>query len=57
MVAIETDQVSFETTRINGQCLVDTYNRLVPITRRLQPARKPDLNGAVAPRIRGGDHA
>jgi hypothetical protein len=53
-----TIQVSFETTRISAQCLVDAYNHLVPITRRrLRPARKPELGGAVALRRRGGDHA
>jgi hypothetical protein len=53
-------QVSFETTRISAQCLVDAYNHLVPITRRrLRSAqtRKPSPTEPAAPIMRRGDHA
>ena len=54
-------QVSFETTRLSAQCLIETYEQLVPITRRcLQPLRGPlrDQNRiADEPIRRRADHA
>ena len=51
-------QVSFETTRISAQCLVDADDRLVPTKRwRLCPAREPEPRAGVAPTVRRGDHA
>jgi hypothetical protein len=54
-------QVSFETTRLSAQCLIETYEQLVPITRRyLQTLRRPppDQNRiADEPIRRRADHA
>ena len=53
-----TIQVSFETTRISPQCLIDAYTHLVPITRRrVRPVANQDADAVVAPIKRRGDHA
>lgn len=52
-----TVQVSFETTRISTQCLIDAYTHLVPIARRrVRPLPNLDAD-AVEPMKRKGDHA
>jgi hypothetical protein len=51
--------VSFETTRLGPQCLVNAYARLVPVRR--QPVRKSEPGGPPPPqavaaaRRRGGE--
>ncbi|MCM8738664.1 hypothetical protein M5E06_31640 [Azospirillum sp. A1-3] len=54
-----TIQVSFETTRISPQCLIDAYTHLVPtITRcRVRHIPNQDADAVVAPIKRRGDHA
>jgi hypothetical protein len=44
-----TIEVSFETTRLSVQCLIEAYGRLVPIQRRrLRPPREPEPGDSEA---------
>jgi hypothetical protein len=53
-----TIQVSFETSRISAQCLIDAYDRLVPTQhRRLCSPREPEPGEGVALINRRSDHA
>ena len=53
-----TIEVSFETTRLSVQCLLEAYDRLVPIQRRrLRPPREPEPREGVALINRRSDHA
>ena len=53
-----TIEVSFETTRLSAQCLIEAYDRLVPIQRwRLRPPPEPEIGGGEALTMRRSDHA
>ena len=51
-------QLSFETTRLGPQCLIDAYMRLVPIRRtslpRPEPHNPPPVSGITSGC--GGEH-
>ena len=52
-----TVQVSFETTRISTQCLIDAYTHLVPIARRrVRQVPNQDADAVVEPMKRRGEH-
>ena len=53
-----TIEVSFETTRLSTQCLIEAYDRLVPIQRqRLRPPPEPEPGEGEALTMRRSDHA
>lgn len=53
-----TVQVSFETTRLSAQCLIEAYDRLVPIQRRrLRLPLEPEPGDGEALTMRRDDHA
>lgn len=52
-----TIEVSFETTRLSSQCLIEAYDRLVSIQcRRLRPARDPEFGDGQASIVRENEH-
>jgi hypothetical protein len=52
-----TIEVSFETTRLSSQCLIEAYDRLVSIQRRrLRPTRDPELGDGQASIVRENEH-
>ena len=51
-------QVSFETTRLSAQCLIEAYDRLVPIRRRrIRPPRGLEPGEGDALTMGRSDHA
>ena len=53
-----TIRTSFETTRLSTRCLIEAYERLVPITcRRLRPLRELEPGEGDAPTMRRDEHA
>ena len=53
-----TIEVSFEATRLSAQCLIEAYDRLVPIQRRrLRPPREPEPGEGEALTMRRSEHA
>lgn len=53
-----TIKVSFEATRLSAQCLIQAYDRLVPIQRRrLRLPPEPDPGDSEVLTMRRSDHA
>ena len=53
-----TVRVSFETTRLSTQCLIEAYDRLVPNRRRrIRPLRELEPGEGDALTMRRSDHA
>lgn len=53
-----TIKVSFETTRLSAQCLIEAYERLVPNRRRrIRPLRELEPGEGDALTLRRSDHA
>ena len=53
-----TIKVSFETTRLSAQCLIEAYDRLVPTQRRrLHPLSEPQSGEGGALTMRRSGHA
>jgi hypothetical protein len=51
-------KVSFETTRLSAQCLIEAYDRLVPNRRRrIRPLRELEPGEGDALTMRRSDHA
>ena len=52
-----TIEVSFETTRLSAQCLIEAYDRVVPIQRRrLRPPRELEPGEGDALTMRRSEH-
>ena len=50
-------RVSFETTRLSAQCLIEAYDRLVPIRRRrIRPPREPEPGDSEALTMGRSEH-
>jgi len=55
-----TIEVSFEATRLSAQCLIEAYDRLVPIQRRRlrpPPEPEPEPGDGEALTMRRSEHA